>query len=223
MIPDKLNQFTAAFHSTLNALKPQWIVHGDALHGPDGAVVRFAERHQASSNGHVDVEFILNHLNPDSPRLWDCVSGFGPSLSDCAHSAAHIWTSTSGVTLLEMKYSGRGEFADHFHGHEPEGLLGWHSICSAVLGYGRGSSADALQAWWLGRQTALPAIAPLLRNIPGDGPHAVKIFFGAQDVAEVRVDGEIHAGASAALLALDWPRIEPPGFLRVFVIALHRE
>ncbi len=223
MAPDKIYQFAAAFQDALNALKPGWNSRDDAIYGPDGAVIHFSERHNADSNGHVDVEFVVNDRDPDSPRLWDCVSGFGPTISDCADSAAHIWASTSGGALLELKYSRQGKYADHFRGNDPQGLIGWHCICSAVLGYGLDDSADVLQEWWLERQTVLPAISPFLSTLPDHCPHTVKVFFGAQDTAEVRVDGEIHEGASAALLALDWPRMEPPGFLRVFVIALHTE
>jgi len=223
MAPDKINEFAASFQDALNALKPGWNSRDGSIYGPDGAVIRFSERHNADSNGHVDVEFVINDQDPDSPRLLDCVSGFGNTISDYAASAARIWASTSGVALLELKYSRRGEYADHFRGHEAKGLIGWHCICSAVLGYGRGGSAEVLQDWWLKRQTVLPAISPFLRTLSGDCPHTVKVFFGAQETAEVRVDGEIHEGASAALLALDWPRMEPPGFLRVFVIALHVE
>lgn len=223
MAPDKINEFAAAFQNALNALKPGWNFRDGAIYGPDGAVVRFSERHNADSNGHVDVEFVLDDQDPDSPRLWDCMSGFGATITECAHSAAHIWASTSGGALLELKYSRRGEYAAHFRGHESAGLIGWHCICSAVLGYGRGGSADVLQDWWLKHQTALPTIAPYLRALSDNCPHTIKILFGAKDIAEVRVDGEIHEGASAALLALNWPRMEPPGFLRVFVIALHVE
>lgn len=51
----------------------------------------------------------------------------------------------------------------------------------------------------------------------------VKILFGGANIAEVRVNGEAHEAAPGMLRGLDWPRLEQPGFLRTYVIALYRE
>lgn len=218
----KFEAFAAAFAPALNALLPGWVAREGSVYGPAGAVVRFSEEHDLGSEEHVDVEFILDANEPNSPRIWDCVSGLGNSLVDRARFAAHLWASACGVALLELKYSGRGQFADHYQADESEGLTGWHCICSALLGFGQGRSAEALVAWWTTHPVVLPKIAAALQNLPGGGPHGIKIFFGGQDVAEVRVDGEFHEEASKALQTLNWPRLEPPGFLRAFVLALHR-
>lgn len=223
MEPDKTIQFAAAFCDVLNGMMPGWKTEGDVIRGPHGAAIRFTDRHGNGSDEHVDVEFTFQDDNPDTLRLWDCVSGFGDSLPEYASSAAHLWGGTSAGALLELQYSQKGEFADHFHGHDPQGLRGWHCICSAVMGYGEGDSAQSLQGWWLSRHTVLPTISPFLRTLSDNRPHSIKVFFGAQDVAEVRIDGDLHAEATAALLSLDWPRLGPVGFLRVFIIALHRE
>lgn len=223
MAPDKTIQFAEAFCDVLNGLMPGWDTEAGVIRGPDGAVIRFSERHSAGSDGHADLEFSFRDNDPQTFRLWDCVSGFGATLSECARSAARLWGATSAGALLELRYSRRGEFADHFHGNEPQGLVGWHCICGAVIGYGQGDSPQSLQDWWLSRHAVLPTISPFLRTLADDRPHSIKVFFGAQDVAEVRVDGDIHEEASAALLSLDWPRLEPVGYIRVFVIALHRE
>ncbi len=223
MTQTKASHFAHAFCGALNHLMPGWSVADEAVMGPDDVVIRFSEEHCADSDGHMDVSFGFRDSDPHGLRLWDCVSGFGETIADCASSAAHLWGATSAPALLELKYSRSGHFADHFHGHELNGLTGWHCICGAVMGYGTGGSGAALQDWWISKQTVLPAISASLSDLSDDLPHAIKIFFGGPDVAEVRVDGEIHERASSTLLSLDWPRMEPFGFLRVFVIALHRE
>lgn len=223
MTTQKNLEFTEAFRGRLNALKPGWSISDQRIIGPEGAAVYFSEEHNGDFMGHVDVKFCFQDDNPSGLQLWDCVSGFGASLEDCASSAAALWAATSASALLELKYSRRGEFADHFHGRDPQGLTGWHCICGAVMGYGQGESGSLLQEWWLSRHSVLPAIASALVDLPGDRPHAIKIFFGGSDIAEVRVDGEIHEAASDILLSLDWPRLELLGFLRGFIITLHRE
>jgi len=50
-----------------------------------------------------------------------------------------------------------------------------------------------------------------------------KILFGGEGVGEVRVNGEAHEGASRAVAALPWPRLQPPAFVRSFVILVHRD
>lgn len=68
----------------------------------------------------------------------------------------------------------------------------------------------------------LPALAPALRaGLTGPGPVGVKLFLGGKagdDVAEVRVGGEVSEAASAALRALDWPRGERLCWARLFVL-----
>lgn len=223
MLPEAIAQFAPAFCSELNKLKPGWTIQNDIIRGPEDAAVRFCTLHLVSSPGHADVEFSFQDGASDSLRLLDCVMGFGENIDECASSAAKIWGSTSAPALLELKYSRKGKYADHYFGHEPHGLKGWHSICSPIIGWGRGDGGKALQEWWLSTQQVLPAIAPALADLRGDQPHAVKILLGGQDIAEVRVDGQHHEAASAALLALNWPRQASPSFARAFAIAIHRE
>ncbi len=222
MSPDKILHFSSAFCDVLNDLMPGWRTHGGVILGPHGAAVRFSEQHAAASDGHVDIEFSFQDDDPGAPRLWDCITGFGATPLERARTAARIWGATSAGPLLEFKFSRKGEFADHFDADDSQGLLGWHCICSAITGYGQGNAAQSLQEWWLSGQDVLPAIAPFLSDLSGSEPHSIKIFFGGDGIVEVRIDGVIHEDASTALLSLDWPRLEPVGFLRVFVIALHR-
>jgi len=223
MASSKFTHFAEAFCQFLNDLLPGWSISDGVIRGPEDAAIRFSEEHPSSSEAHVDVEFSFQDSTGVDVRLWDCVSGFGETVADWAETAAHIWSNTTALALLELKYSRRGEYADHFHGDEPQGLTGWHCICSSVLGYGVGESGQLLQDWWLQNHTVLPGLASALDDLTDSGPHGIKILFGANDIAEVRVDGHHHEKASEALRSLDWPRLPDPGFLRVYVIAMHRE
>lgn len=215
-----------AFRDALNALKPGWSVTRDGIVGPGGAVVRLTQRHEVQSVGHVDVQFILSDASTRPAVLWDCVAGFGATPAERARFAARLWSQTTAGALCELKYSLRGEFADHFRGNEPGGLTEWHVICSPILGFGAGESSCKLQQWWLDNPV-LPSLTHALGDSLSeqDCPHGIKILFGGDGdgIAEVRVDGEPHEAASTALAGLAWPRLEPPGFVRSYVIALHRD
>jgi len=203
---------------------PGWHISESGLVGPKYARIRLSQHHESQSAGHVDVEFVLDETSPTRVQLWDCVSGFGAAPSDLALSAAHIWCQTTAAAILELKYSRRGEFASHYHGDDPNGLRGWHVIAGAILGYGQGDSADQLQQWWL-EYPVLPALSPALHDALAEGacPRGFKLLFGGDDVAEVRLDGERHEVASAALANLPWPRLKLPGFVRSYVVVLHDE
>lgn len=223
MQPETIALFAESFCAALNRLLPGWSVRAGVIHGPEDAAVRFSTEHQVTSPGHADVEFSFQDSDPASLRLMDCVVGFGDGMEKRAENAATIWISTSATALLELKYSRKGQYADHYMASDPAGLTGWHSICSSIIGWGEGDGGKALQQWWVSSGQVLPALAPALVDLQGDRPHAIKIFFGGADIAEVRVDGQHHDAASAALLALDWPRQPRPDFVRALVIALHRE
>lgn len=219
--PTKERLFAEAFCNALNAKRSGWKVRDDSVEGPDGIVIRFGDRHNEEHLGHMDVEIIFAEHVPDTIRFWDCTTGFGSDLATCAKNAAHLWASTTGSCVLELKFSRTGEFAAHFDPKDPTGLLGWHAVCSDLVGYGAGSKATELQKWWVDTQKVLPALSPALSDL-SHAPHGIKIFFGGEDTAEVRVDGNYHEAASKALAALDWPRNSEFSFLRAYVIAVHR-
>jgi hypothetical protein len=213
-----------AFCDALNSLKPGWVITNRGITGPAGALIRFAQRHESQSECHVDVQFILDESSDSEGHLWDCVSGFGDIPVARARAAAHLWSSTTGAALLELKFSRRGEYADHYRGRDANGFVGWHIICGAILGFGHERSPEELQTWWL-NHPVLPRIAGALDESLSDEacPHGVKILFGGNGVAEVRINGELHPAASKALADLPWPRISPPGFVRTYVVLLHRD
>jgi Family of unknown function (DUF6348) len=219
MIP--LDILRPAFVDALNRLQSGWTARGDVLVGPGDAYVAFTEQHSVGSVSHVDVRFVLDASRPDE-SLWDCVSGFGNTPEDRAWSAAHVWGQTTAGACLELKYSRRGEFADHYDGRESGSFTGWHAIAGAIIGFGDGDSAATLQRWWM-ENPFLPALARWLDDSVGPhGLHGIKLLFGGADVAEVRLDGQRHDVASEELAKLSWPRLEPTGFVRSYVIAVHR-
>ncbi len=213
-----------AFRETLNMLRPGWVTRGDAIVGPGGAAVRLTQRHESRSEGHVDIQFVLDDASPRRIELWDCVAGLGATHLDRARFAARLWGQTTAGALLELKYSLRGEFADHYHAGDTGGFSGWHSIAGAIVGFGKGESPSKLQQWWLDNPV-LPTLARALNDslLEQDAPFGLKILFGGDGVAEVRVSGERHDIASSALASLPWPRLEPAGFVRSYLIVLHRE
>lgn len=214
----------AAFCDALNELKPGWIMTDEGLLGPENTRLTLAQHHGSSSDGHVDVLFEPDKNTPSASQLWDCVTGYGPTLEDKAKSAAYLWSQTTAGALLEFKYSGRGEFADHYHGNEPDGFQGWHVLCGAIVGFGHGDSPDILQQWYL-KNPILPCLSLALSESLTEQtcPHGIKIFMGGDGIAEVRLDGERHEVASEALVNLDWPRLDPLGFIRSYLLVLHRE
>jgi hypothetical protein len=215
------SQFAQAFCNALSSKLSGWQLRKEDLVGPCGLVLRFGELHPSNSPGHIDIEIIFDEGNDDSTVLVDCAVGFGGTQEERVKNCAHLWVATTGVCVLELKYSLTGEFACHYGAQDPGGLLGWHAICGDLIGYGRGTGAKALQDWWMKSNNVLPSIAPAMEGL-SDSPHGIKIFFGGEDTAEVRIDGEYHESASQALAGMDWPRNDPSSFLRAYVIAIHR-
>ena len=202
----------------LSALGAVWREADGELRGPGGHSLRVAERHPGGP-GHADLCFDLG----SGQEVWDCVVGFGEDLEAAARMLARIWAGTSAPALLELT-DRRGRFADHAHGDDGLGLARWHSIHGPILAYGSGDP-HALQRWLL-EHPVVPSIADDLRGPLAPGAlHAVKVFVGAleEPIAEVRIDGERHDLASAALMRLDWPRTPVGSVARQLVLFLHEE
>jgi hypothetical protein len=98
---------------------------------------------------------------------------------------------------------------------------GWHAVQGPACVFGFGNEA---LAEWLGGNHVLPALAPrLLPELGHPLLNGVKLFLGGRagdDVAEVRVNGEVSEPASAALRGLDWPRGERLAWARLYVLLL---
>ncbi|WP_158845427.1 DUF6348 family protein [Streptomyces sp. NRRL WC-3742] len=196
-------------------LGQEFTVDGEVVRGPGTTAVAVREHPGDDGAGHVDLGFVLHLGRADAPVVWDCAAGLGKTEEEKLANAVKMWATTTASVLVELA-DGRGVHADHTD--VPE-LPGWHAVQgpAAVFGFGNEHLAT-----WLAENRVLPALAPALRaEIAGPGPVGVKLFLGGKagdDVAEVRVGGEVSEAASAALRALDWPRGERLCWARLFVL-----
>lgn len=189
---------------------------GEVVRGPGTTAVAVREHPgEDGGAGHVDLGFVLQLGRADAPVVWDCAPGLGKTEEEKLANAVKMWATTTASVLVELA-DGRGVHADR--PDLPE-LPGWRAVQgpAAVFGFGN----EHLAAW-LAEHRVLPALAPALgRELAGPGPVGVKLFLGGKagdDVAEVRMGGEVSEAASAALRALDWPRGERLCWARLFVL-----
>lgn len=143
-------------------------------------------------------------LQPDVPVLMDCVVAVG---GDTAR-AADTWVHTAGAVMLEL-LDRTGHFADHAGpGHE-RGIPGWYSIASGAVGLGADPEESVRIQKALIEANVLHRIAATFTGeLEGVLFNGVKIFYGGSAgkvQAEIRVNGERHEGASAALASLGLP------------------
>ena len=197
----------------------KFTVDGAVVRGPGTTAVAVRE-HPDSSGGHVDLGFVLRLGRSDSPVLWDCTAGLGKTEEEKLDNAVRMWSTTTAATVVEL-LDGRGEHGDHYGPDRPGGVPGWHAVQgpACVFGFGTGALSE-----WLSGNQVLPALADQLAP-QLDHPllNGVKLFLGGRagdDVAEVRVNGEVSEAASAALRALDWPRGERLAWARLFTLLL---
>lgn len=188
---------------------------GEVVRGPGTTAVAVREHPGDDGAGHVDLGFVLHLGRADAPVVWDCAAGLGKTEEEKLANAVKMWATTTASVLVELA-DGRGLHADR---PDLPGLPGWRAVQgpAAVFGFGNEHLAR-----WLAEHRVLPALAPALRaELTGPGPVGVKLFLGGKagdDVAEVRVGGEVSEAASAALRALDWPRGERLCWARLFVL-----
>ncbi|MEE1828601.1 DUF6348 family protein [Streptomyces sp. BE20] len=218
---DRLAVIQRSVVREMGRLGQQFTVDGEVVRGPGTTAVAVREHPGGEGAGHVDLGYVLELGRADAPVVWDCTAGLGKTEEEKLDSAVRMWATTTASALVELREGGgrHGDHADH-----PE-LPGWHAVQgpAAVFGFG-----NERLAGWLAEHRVLPALAPALLPALGgpDGrggrrPHGVKLFLGGKagdDVAEVRVDGEVSEAASAALRALDWPRGERLCWARLFAV-----
>jgi hypothetical protein len=203
-----------------------WQVKGSAVEGPGSAAVVLGHDHPGSS-GHFDLVYLVDRDRPRETAVPDCVTGHGPTAETKAATAVAAWATTTAVTLLELQEQ-TGAFADHMRAGSPDGLPGWHAVHGGIIGLGSGTDRAGVQQWVLDHPL-LPALAGALTAdaLPADRPTGVKIFFGSnagRETAEVRVNGQVHEQATAALRALPWPRAATgAAYARTFVLLVHPE
>ncbi|WP_030270495.1 DUF6348 family protein [Streptomyces sp. NRRL B-24484] len=198
----------------------RFAVEGSVVRGPGTTAVAVREHPgEGGGAGHVDLGFALDVGRADGPVVWDCTAGLGRTEEERLESAVRMWATTTAAALVELQ-EGRGTHGDHVR---PPQLPGWHAVQGPAAVFGFGSEA---LSEWLADHQLLPelagAIAPELA-VEGAEPAVtgVKLFLGGragEDVAEVRVNGEVSGPGSAALRALGWPRGERLCWARLFVL-----
>ncbi|PYC77058.1 hypothetical protein C7C46_20190 [Streptomyces tateyamensis] len=193
----------------------EFTIDGEVVRGPGSTAVAIREHAGADGTGHVDLGYVLHLGSAELPVLWDCAAGLGTTEAEKLDSAVRMWAATTAATVVEL-LDHRGRYGDHLA--LPQ-LPGWHAVQgpATVFGFHSEQLSD-----WLGAHQLLPALAAeLAPELTDPGLNGVKLFLGGRagdEVAEVRVNGEVAHRASRALGALDWPRGERFCWARLFVV-----
>ncbi|GAA2155300.1 hypothetical protein GCM10009760_55100 [Kitasatospora kazusensis] len=193
----------------------RFTVDGEIVRGPGTTAVAVREHPGASGPGHVDLGFVLHLGRADGPVVWDCAAGLGKTEEEQLDNAVKMWATTTAAAVVEM-LEHRGEHGDHYRHEALPGRLAVQGP-AAVFGF----DSERL-AGWLADHQLLPALAGALHpELTTPGFNGVKLFLGGKagdDIAEVRVNGEVSEAASAALRALSWPRGERLCWARLFIL-----
>jgi hypothetical protein len=224
-LPDP--EFLALIRARLEAFAPGVTagaeIRGNALLSPDGwAVAVTPPQHGGGRHYDLVVRLDVNDER-DLSGFADCVVAMSADPRD----AADAWVQTTGACLLEL-LDQRGHFADRYGPDHPRGVPGRHAVVSGVVGLGLDPDESRRVQGALLDVNVLHRIADTLTSgsaSPGatgvTGATGVKVFYGGRPgamQAEIRVDGERHEAASAAMAALDLP--EPSVFTAVRYYAL---
>ncbi len=120
---------------------------------------------------------------------------------------------TAGACLLELLDPSR-RFADHGGPDHERGVPGRHAIFSGAVGFGLDAAESRrLQAALLDANVLHRVADTSAADLESPFFNGVKVFYGGRPGAmqtEIRVNGERHEAASAAMAALDLP--EPTVF-----------
>ncbi|MFF9813456.1 DUF6348 family protein [Streptomyces sp. NPDC014006] len=190
---------------------------GNSLISPHGWAVAVAPPHHGGGH-HYDLVALPDvGLQPDVPCFMDCVV----SMSADPQDAANTWVQTAGACLLEL-LDHREHFAGHAGPDDERGVPGWHVITSGAVGLGRDVDENRRLQGALLEANVLHRIADsFTADLESPFFNGVKVFYGGSPgamQAEIRVNGERHEAASAAMAALGLP--EPTTFTAVRFYAL---
>ncbi|MET9123294.1 DUF6348 family protein [Streptomyces sp. NPDC004528] len=192
-------------------------LRGNSLSSPSGWAVGVAPPHHGGGR-HYDLVALPDvSLQPDVPCFTDCVV----AMSGDARRAADAWVQTAGACMLEL-LDPRSRFADHLEPDHERGVPGWHSIVSGAFAFGLdGAENRRLQAALLDANVLHRIADTFTADLESPHFNGVKVFYGGRPGAmhaEIRVNGEHHETASAAMAGLNLP--EPKVFTAVRSYAL---
>ncbi|WP_351235829.1 DUF6348 family protein [Streptomyces sp. NPDC002133] len=191
---------------------------GNSLLSPQGWAVGIGPAGHGDE-GHYDlIAFPDVSIQPDVPCFVDCVV-----VVSTPRDAAGLWARSAGACMLEL-LDGNEQLAEHWGPDEERGVPGWRSITSGVLAYGLSDRENLRLQNALLEADVLREIAhTFTADLESPWFNGVRVFYGGAPgavEAEVRVNGERHEAASAALAALALP--EPTVFTvaRSFTLVL---
>jgi hypothetical protein len=190
---------------------------GNSLISPQGWAVAVAPPRHGGGR-HYDLVALPDvSIQPDVPMFMDCVV----AMTDDPRMAADAWVQTAGACMLEL-LDRRERFADHAGPDGGRGVPGWHSITSGAVGFGLDANENRRLQTALVNANVLHRIADTFTaDLESPFFNGIKVFYGGRPGAmesEVRVNGERHENASAAMAALNLP--EPTAFTAVRYYAL---
>ncbi|MER7762230.1 DUF6348 family protein [Streptomyces sp. NPDC097619] len=212
-------EFLALVRDALEELAPGCTegagLKGDSLLSPRGWAVGVAagdpgaagEAHQYDLIAFPDVG-----IQPEVPCFVDRAV-----VVTTPRDAAVLWARSAGACLLALTDTAYAGLVDDLTPDDPYGVPGWRSLGAGALAYGVSEEENhrlqeaLLEADVLGRIT--PVFAA---DLASPWFNAVRVFHGGAPGAvrsEVRVNGERHEAASAALAELGLP--EPTVFTAV--------
>jgi len=215
--PQRMTVIQRSVVREMACLGLEFRVEGSVVRGPGTTAVAVRE-HGGHGEGHVDLGYALRLGEGEGPVVWDCTVGLGRTEEERLENAVRMWRTTTASAVVEL-LEGRGVHGDHYAPGAVGGVAGWHAVQgpACVFGFRSGPLGD-----WVAEHQLLPAVADaVLPFLTDPAVNGVKFFFGGREddeVAEVRVNGEPVAAASAALRALPWPRGERLAWVRCFVL-----
>jgi hypothetical protein len=214
-------EFLALVQASLEAHAPGvtrgFELKGNSLISPSGWVIAVTAPHHGGAN-HYDLAALPDvSIQPDVPLFLDCVVATAGN----HRVAADSWVQTTGACLLEL-LDRRERFADHAGPEHERGVPGWHMIASGATGVGLDTYENRRLQRALVDANVLHRIADTFTaDLESPLFNGVKVFYGGKPGsvrAEIRINGERHDAASAAMAALPLP--EPTVFTAVRYYAL---
>jgi hypothetical protein len=206
-LPDR--EFLALVKASLEEYAPG-VTQGSELKGsslisPSGWAVAVAPPRHGGGR-HYDLVALPDvSVQPDVPCFLDCVV----AVAEDPRRAADSWVQTAGACLLEL-LDQSGRFADRAGPAHRRGIPGWHSITSGAVGLGVDTAESRRLQIALLDANVLHRIADTFTaDLESPYVNGVKVFYGGSPgamQAEVRVNGERHEAASAAMAALGLPK-----------------
>ncbi|GHF20314.1 hypothetical protein GCM10014715_88610 [Streptomyces spiralis] len=209
-------EFLALVKASLEAFAPGVTegaeLKGNSLLSPHGWAVAVAPP-QHGGGRHYDLVALPDvSVQPDVPCFTDCVVAMSPDPREAADS----WVQTAGACLLEL-LDQRKRFADQAGPEHERGVPGWHSIISGAVAFGLDTTENRRMQGALLDANVLHRIADTFTaDLESPFFNGVRVFYGGQPGAmemEIRINGERHETASAAMTALNLP--EPTAFTAV--------